>query len=102
MNDHRLTDELAIRVLGWQPSSDRFSKPGRGWIPRWRFRPLEDLADALRLLDAAALRFTLTADARTFIADVEINPRRGKASGVDKARAITVAVARALGLEVGK
>jgi hypothetical protein len=100
MNDQRLTDELATRVLGWKPSSDRFVKPGRGWLPRWRFRPLEELADALRLLDAAAQRYVLTRDGRTFTADVEVKSRRGKASGTSKARAITLAVARAMGLEV--
>jgi hypothetical protein len=100
MNDQRLTNELATRALGWKPSSDRFIKPDRGWTPRWRFRPLEELADALRLLDAAAQRYTLTSDGRTFTADVQIDSRRGKASGAHKARAITVAVARALGLEV--
>jgi len=102
MTDTRLTDELATRVLGWKPSSDRFVKPDRGWLPRWRFRPLEDLADALRLLDAAAQRYTLTNDGSTFSADVQANSRRGKASGTNKARTITLAVARAVGLEVSQ
>jgi hypothetical protein len=102
MTDMRLTDELATRVLGWKPSSDRFVKPGRGWLPRWRFRPLEDLADALRLLDAATQHYVLTNDGRTFTAEVEVSSRRGKASGRCKARTITVAVARAVGLEVSR
>jgi hypothetical protein len=100
MNDQCLTNELARTVLGWKPSSDRFIKLGRGWMPRWRFRPLEELSDALRLLDAAAQRYTITSDGRTFTADVQIDARRGRASGAGKARTITAAVARALGLEV--
>lgn len=100
MNEGRLTDELATRAWGWKPSSDRFLKPGRGWIPRWRFRPFEEPADAFRLLDAVAHRYTLSCAGRTFTADVQINSRRGKASGTNKARTIAVAVARALGLEV--
>jgi hypothetical protein len=97
-----LTAVLAERVMGWKVAPDRFVKPGRCWIPRWRFRPFEEAADAFRLLDAAAQRYTLTSDGRTFTADVRINSRRGKASGPHKARAITVAVARALGLEVDR
>ncbi len=102
MSDEMLTGELASRVMGWKPSADRFLKSGRGWIPRWRFRPLEELPDALRLLDAAAQRYTLSSDGRIFTADVEVNSRRGKASGAHKARTITAAVARALGLEVDR
>jgi len=102
VTDQRLTDELATRVLGWKPSSDRFVKPGRGWLPRWRFRPLEEITDALRLLDAATQHYILKSDGPTFTADVEINSRRGKASGRCKAKTISVAVARAMGLEVSR
>jgi hypothetical protein len=103
MSDQKLTDELARRVMGWKAAPDRFMKPGRGWIPRWRFQPLVDLADAFRLLDQVAHRYCLTSDGRrTFSVEVQVGTRRGKASGKHKARIITLAVARALGLEVGE
>ncbi len=100
MNDERLTEKLAAQVLGWKATPDRFIKSGRSWIPRWRFRPLTELADAFRLLDQAAAHYTLTGTCSTFAAEVQIESRRGKAVGEQKARTITVAVARALGLEV--
>lgn len=100
MNDDRLTEKLAAQVLGWKATPDRFIKSGRSWIPRWRFRPLTELADAFRLLDDAAAHYTLTGNGTAFAAEVQIESRRGKAVGEQKARTITVAVARALGLEV--
>ena len=100
MTNERLTDELALRVMGWKPAPDRFIKSGRSWIPRWRFRPFAELADAFRLLDHAADHYTLTRNGSTFAAEVQIGSCRGKAVGEQKARTITVAVARALRLEV--
>ena len=103
MSDETLTGELAIRVMGWKATPDRFIKSGRSWIPRWRFQPLLDLADAFRLLDQVALQYALTRNSRrTFTAEVHVGTSHGKASGQNKARAITFAVARALGLEVGE
>jgi len=99
----KLTAALAERVIGWKASPDRFMKSGRSWIPRWRFQALVELADAFRLLDKGARQYTLTCDRRrAFIVEVQIGIRRGKASNKNKARAITLAVARALGLEVGE
>ncbi len=100
MTEQVLTGILAERVMGWKVAPDRFIKSGRSWIPRWRFRPLAELADAFRLLDHAGARYTLTRDCSTFAAEVQIESCRGNAVGEDKARTITVAVARALRLEV--
>lgn len=100
MTSEQLTAVLAERVLGWRATPDRFIKSGRSWIPRWRFRPLTELADAFRLLDHAAAHYTLTGNCSTFIAEVQIESCRGKAVGDHKARTITIAVARALRLEV--
>lgn len=101
MNDKTLTRELAVRVMGWRATSDRFIKLGRSWIPQWRFQPLVELSDAFQLLDAAANRYSLSRDRNgVFGTSVQIGGRRGKASGEPKARSITIAVARALGLEV--
>lgn len=100
MNDDRLTEELAARVLGWRVTPDRFIMSGRTWIPRWRFRPLSELSDAFRLLDHAAAHYTLTRDSSDFAVEAQVESCCGKAVGKQKARTITVAVARALRLEV--
>jgi hypothetical protein len=101
MNDDQLTAHLAECVMKWRVTPDRFIKSGRTWIPKWRFQPLMDLNDAFRLLDHAADRYSLTEDRQgIFGANVQISGHRGKAAGEPKARTITIAVARALGLEV--
>src|SRR5262245_48948381 len=98
--DSRITDELAYRVMGWTARPDRFIKTGRSWIPRWRFQPLNVLADAFQLLDRAD-SFTLTSDPVAGItATVEIARRQGCASGKHIARTVAIAVARSIGLEV--
>jgi hypothetical protein len=98
MNDERLTDELA-RAMGWRPGPDRFVKSGRSWISKWRFRPLADLSDAFQLLDHVTDHYTLSRDGGTFTAQVRAGSGRGTASGELMARTITVAVARAMGLD---
>ena len=100
MTDEQLTNELAIRVMGWKLGPDRFIKSGRIWIPRWRFRPLAELSDAFQLLDKSANQYTLTRNQSSFFAEVEIDSCRSKAVGEHLARTITVAVARGLQLEV--
>jgi len=99
MSDDRLTETLAAQILGWKATPDRFIKAGRSWIPRWRFRPFAELADAFRLLDHAADHYILTGDRSNFVAEVQIDSRWGKAVGKSKARTITLAVAHALQLE---
>jgi hypothetical protein len=100
MNDDRLTEKLASLILGWKATPDRFIKTGRSWIPRWRFRPFAELTDAFRLLDHAADHYILTGNCSTFAAEVQIDSCWGKVVGEHKARTITLAVARALQLEV--
>jgi hypothetical protein len=100
MNDDRLTEKLAALVLGWKATPDRFIKAGHSWIPRWRFRPLAELADAFLVLDHAADHYILTKNCSTFAAEVQIDSGWGKAVGAHKARTITLAVARALRLEM--
>ena len=101
MHDGRLTDELARCVMGWRALPERFLIGGRRWIPRWRFQPLTNLADAFRLLEKAATSYTLTAtpDA-TFTAHICVADRTGSASGKSPAATITVAIAKAIGLRV--
>ena len=100
MTDQSLADELAARVLGWRAAPDRYIRSGRSWIPRWRFRPCQDIKDAFTLLERAADSFSLKGDSKIFTAEVCVRGRLGKATGEPRARTITTAIARALGLEV--
>jgi hypothetical protein len=101
MNDDRLTEKLAAMVLGWKTAPGRFIKPDRGWTPRWHFAPLTKIEDAFLLLDRIAKHYTLTTDeGEGFRAEVYVGVRVGRASGERGARTVTLALARALGLEV--
>lgn len=102
LNDQGATDQLARQVMGWRTAPDRFVKPNRGWIPKWRFQPFTELADAFLVLDQAARQYTLKYDGRNFTAEVQTDTGRGVASGRHKPRTIVLAVARALGLEVDR
>jgi hypothetical protein len=87
--------------MGWRAAPDRFIKSGRSWLPKWRFAPLSRLDDAFQLLDRFASTFKLERTSEdTFAVEVRSSGRIGKASGEPKARAITLAIAQALGLEV--
>lgn len=100
MTDLQLTTILAERVLSWKGRGDRFLQPGRSWIPRWRFQPLTNIENAFQLLNRAVDQFSLTLDSnKVFAAEVQIANRKGSATGRSKARTITMAIARAMGLE---
>ena len=102
MNDERLTDQLAERGMGWRLAPGRYLSSGRSWISRSRFRPLVDVRDAFRLLDAVSTDYTLLATpGGVFRAQVRRAGRIGEATGEPKARAIALAVSRALGLDEG-
>lgn len=101
MTDERLTDELAVRVMGWKSAPDRYVKSGRSWIPKWRFAPLSCLDDAFQLLASSNSTYKLEcAPGGVFSVEVKIGGRTGHASGEPTARTITLALARALGLEI--
>jgi hypothetical protein len=97
-----LTDLLAVRVMGWTVGPDRFMMGNRGWMPRWRFQPTENLEDALRLLQAAtAQEFCIRGDGSGGLrVSVRVEATTGIATGGTMAMAIATAVARAFGLEV--
>jgi hypothetical protein len=99
--DHQLAGDLAQAVMGWRVFPNRIVKTDRAWIPRWRFKPFQELRDAFQLLDQAADSYSLThGRSSMFLAEVRIGERLGRAEEPEIARAITTALARALGLEV--
>ena len=102
MTTDALTSLLAQRVLGWTAAPDRFLMGDRRWLPRWRFQPTKNLMDAFQLLDGAAPdEYSMCGDSKgNFRVQVRIGNGTGEADGTSKPRAITVAVARALRLQV--
>jgi hypothetical protein len=100
MTDQRLIDGLAVGVMGWTVAPDRFLMGRRRWIPRWRFQPTRILDDAFKLLEKAAPQdYAMGDDGRGFWVRVRIGKVIGQARDRSKARAIVIALARALGLE---
>jgi hypothetical protein len=102
MTSEMLTSLLAQRVLGWTVAPERFLMSNRRWMPRWRFQPIERLPDAIRLLEAAAAeRFEISAD-KNGLLSVRVNIRgmTGKAQDRSRPRAITLAIAQALQINV--
>lgn len=102
MTNDQLTALLAERVMGWTVGPDRFMTGNRSWIARWRFQPTEKLPDALRLLEAAAPEeYSLRGDGDgNSCVHVRIGDATGDACFASKPRAITWAIARAVGIEV--
>lgn len=101
MRAEALTAHLAERVMGWNVAPDRFLTGNRSWIPRWRFQPLERLEDAFRLLEKAQPEhYSMGLDGSgRFSVEVRLGGKLGLARDEVKPRAITLAIARALGLE---
>ena len=102
MTSENLAALLAKRVMGWGVGPDRFLTSKRGWMPRWRFQPTERLADALRLLEKAEPEeYTMSGDSEGYVrVHVRIRAATGEACSASKPRAITCAIARALGIQV--
>ncbi len=102
MSDERLKEELAHRLLRWRVGPDRYIKSGRTWTPKWRFNPLVRLEDAFLLLDHAGGSYVLSLGSDgVFTVEVQVGDQIGKAIGEPKARIITPAVSRALGIGEG-
>lgn len=88
--------------MGWSAAPDRFLMGNRKWIPRWRFAPLTNLADAFRLLDAAKpVEYAISGRATgEFRVRVRLAGGTGEARDTSKPRAIAYAVARAIGISL--
>jgi hypothetical protein len=101
MSYDKLTILLAKRVMGWGVGPDRFLMGNRSWMPRWRFQPTEHLQDAFRLLEKAdPQEFTMVGDEKgIYFVRVQVRGAVGEARDTCKPRAITFALARALGFE---
>src|SRR5690349_16601373 len=102
MTSDQLAAVLAARVMGWTVAPDRFLMGKRSWIPRWRFQPWKCLENALDLLDAAKPdRCSMVRD-RGFdwSVTIAIGDSLGSAQDPSPARAITLAVAQAVGVDV--
>ena len=102
MTSEHLTGLLAQRVMGWEVGPGRFLTGGRGWLPRWRFQPVLRMADTSRLLEKASPQeYALgAAENGLFGARVQIAGQTGEACERSQARAMTLAIARAIGLKV--
>ena len=104
MTNDQLAAILAERVMGWSVGPDRFMMGDRRWQPRWRFQPAKRLEDAFRLLEQAAPQeYALrAAENGGFWASVHIAGNTGEAHESSQARAMTLAVARALRLDISE
>ena len=96
-----LTGILAERVMRWRVGPDRFLKGGRQWSPRWQFQPLRHTDHALQLLEKTGGTFSLTQAADGSVtARVIVGGRTGTATGKSQAACTSVAIARAIGIDV--
>jgi hypothetical protein len=102
MTKDQIAAILAERVMGWSVGPDRFMIGGRRWLPRWRFQPATRIEDALRLLERSAPQeYAMgAAESGGFWAKVRVAGITGEAHESSQAEAITIAVARAIGLAV--
>ena len=88
--------------MGWEVAPDRFLVGKRRWLPRWRFRPTERLEDAFRLLEEACPQKYAMGSEREglFWVQIQIGEATGEACHRSKPLAITLAIARALQVQV--
>jgi hypothetical protein len=102
ISDEKLTDQLVQTVLGWNAGPDRFTMSRRRWLPRWRFQPTKNIADAFRLLAAATIvEYALHAVAKgVYWVKVRTNGASAKASGSSLPLTICIAIARVHGIDV--
>ena len=102
MTIETLTDLLAERVMRWRVTPSRFMTANRDWIKRKKFQPTARIGDAFRLLEKAAperceMGFCTSGP---FCVEVRIAGTTGRARHLSKPLAITLAVSRALKIEV--
>jgi hypothetical protein len=87
--------------MGWVAQPKRFLTGNRGWLARWRFQPLKNVADAFRLAEAVHPdEFAMICRGAGWTVRVRITGSVGCAKDPSIARTISQAVARAIGLDV--
>lgn len=96
-----LTAHLAQRIMKWRVSPDRFLLGSRQWKPRHYFQPTKRPADAFRLLDASgAERYAISRrEHGGCSAQIQIKGVVGEANEASEALAISLAIARAVGID---
>ncbi len=100
MTEESLTDALAERAMGWKVVPNRYIKSARAWLPKWRFQPLLRVEHAFQLLNAGASSYRLEgSEDGKFTAEIRVGSMTGRAVGQSPAPTITMALARALGIE---
>ncbi len=101
--DRDLTTKLAEKVMGWRISRDRFMTGEREWIPIHRFQPTERIGDAYKSLERARpTEYSICAsDTGVCHVRIRIGTAIGEACDESPPRAVTIALANALGITVG-
>jgi len=98
----QLTEALARMALGWKTAPNRYLMRDRGWLPMWRFKPTERIADAFQLLETdAVLDYVLRVDRHGVCwVKVRTTATSAEASGTSLPLTICVAIARVYGIHV--
>jgi|ERR1700733_5816116 len=101
MTSENLATLLAVRVMGWTVGPDRFLTGERRWLPKWRFKPGQSPNSAFQLLAAAKPEhYTLESEkGGDFWVRVKTAEGVGEARHSSMPQAITLAVARAFGID---
>lgn len=102
MTANVLAGLLAEQIMGWRVAPDRFLLGERQWKPRHYFQPTKRTADAFRLLEASsAERYTISRrDHDSCSAQIQIKGVVGEANEASEALAISIAIARAIGIKL--
>jgi hypothetical protein len=103
VSEEQLAAILAERVMRWRVGPDRFILGDRRWLPRWRFQPANRIKDAFLLLARVAPQVYLMGEIQggAFWVRVRIAGAIGEARESSQARAVTFAIAKALGIDTG-
>jgi len=97
MTSERLTAVLAEQVMKWRLAPERFLTGPRQWIPRYRFRPLSNVDDALKLVNAAGASLELRSKPGCPVeARVVFRGRKSRVTLNEAAAAITTALVEVL------
>jgi hypothetical protein len=102
MTTRTLTALLAKRFMKWDVGPDRFLLGRRQWMPRTRFKPVESIEYAFRLLEAASPQeYAMGCDPKgNFWVRLRLDNATWEARDRSISAAICWALARAVGVKV--